>query len=158
MEQFSNRTFLKWSISQMEQFSNRTFLKWSISQMKQFSNRTFLKWSISQMEHFSNGAILKSNISQMEQFSNGAFWGRHPMPYFKIPRTEKYGMQCARSNTSSSAPEKLANGASRRFNSSENLLSNETTCDGVIFPATGEFWWFQLSHMREKEHLLLVRV
>ena len=48
------------------------------------------------MEHFSNGAILKSNISQMEQFSNGAFWGRHPMPYFKIPRTEKYGMQCAR--------------------------------------------------------------
>ena len=32
----------------------------------------------------------------MEQFSNAAFWGRHPMPYFKIPRTEKYGMQCAR--------------------------------------------------------------
>ena len=31
----------------------------------------------------------------MEQFSNAAFWGRHPMPYFKIPRTEKYGMQCA---------------------------------------------------------------
>ena len=55
----------------------------------------FLKWSISQIEHFSNGAILKSNISQMEQFSNGAFWGRHPMPYFKIPRTEKYGMRCA---------------------------------------------------------------
>ena len=51
------------------------------------------------MEHFSNGAILKSNISQMEQFSNGAFWGRHPMPYFKIPRTEKYGMRCARSKT-----------------------------------------------------------
>ena len=32
----------------------------------------------------------------MEQFSNGAIWGRHPMPYFKIPRTEKYGMRCAR--------------------------------------------------------------
>ena len=31
----------------------------------------------------------------MEQFSNAAFWGRHPMPYFKIPRTEKYGMRCA---------------------------------------------------------------
>jgi len=53
-------------------------------------------WSISQIKHFSNGAILKSNISQMKQFSNGAFWGRHPMPYFKIPRTEKYGMRCAR--------------------------------------------------------------
>ena len=23
----------------------------------------------------------------MEQFSNRTFWGRHPMPYFKIPRT-----------------------------------------------------------------------
>ena len=33
----------------------------------------------------------------MEQFSNAAFWGRHPMPYFKIPRTEKYGMRCASS-------------------------------------------------------------
>ena len=31
----------------------------------------------------------------MEQFSNAAFWDRHPMPYFKIPRTEKYGMRCA---------------------------------------------------------------
>ena len=63
----------------MEQFSNRAFLKWSNSQMEQFSNRAFLKWS----------------NSQMEQFSNAAFWGRHPMPYFKIPRTEKYGMRCA---------------------------------------------------------------
>ena len=34
----------------------------------------------------------------MEQFSNGAFLGHHPMPYFKIPRTEKYGMRCARGN------------------------------------------------------------
>ena len=108
MEQFSNGAFLKWSISQMEQFSNRTFLKWSISQMKQFSNRTFLKWSISQMEQFSNGAILKSNISQMEQFSNGAFWGRHPMPYFKIPRTEKYGMQCASKIPTKLQPQNLA--------------------------------------------------
>ena len=47
------------------------------------------------MERFSNGAILKWSNSQMEQFSNGAIWGRHPMPYFKIPRTEKYGMRCA---------------------------------------------------------------
>ena len=31
----------------------------------------------------------------VEQFSNGAIWGCHPMPYFKIPRTEKYGMRCA---------------------------------------------------------------
>ena len=31
----------------------------------------------------------------MEQFSNAAFWSRHPMPYFEIPRTEKYGMRCA---------------------------------------------------------------
>ena len=64
--------------------------------MEHFSNGAILKSNISQIEHFSNGAILKSNISQMEQFSNGAFWGRHPMPYFKIPRTEKYGMRCAR--------------------------------------------------------------
>ena len=75
--------------------SNSTFLKSSNSQIDHFSNGAFLKSSISQIEHFSNGAILKSNISQMEQFSNGAFWGRHPMPYFKIPRTEKYGMRCA---------------------------------------------------------------
>ena len=47
------------------------------------------------MERFSNGAILKWSNSQMEQFSNGAIWGRHPMPYFKIPKTEKYGMRCA---------------------------------------------------------------
>ena len=60
--------------------------------MEQFSNGAILKWSDSQMEQFSNGAILKSRISQMEQFSNAAFWGCHPMPYFKIPRTEKYGM------------------------------------------------------------------
>ena len=64
----------------MEQFSNGTLLKWRNSQMEQFSNRTFLKWS----------------NSQMEQFSNGAIWGHHPMPYFKIPRAEKYGMRCAR--------------------------------------------------------------
>ena len=50
------------------------------------------------MERFSNGAILKWSNSQMEQFSNGAIWGRHPMPYFKIPRTEKYGMRCANSS------------------------------------------------------------
>ena len=87
--------FLKCSISQMEHFSNGAFLKWSISQMEQFSNGAILKWSISQMERFSNGAILKWSDSQMEQFSNGAIWGRHPMPYFKIPRTEKYGMRCA---------------------------------------------------------------
>ena len=87
--------FLKWSISQMEHFSNGAILKSNISQMEHFSNEAILKSNISQMEHFSNGAILKSNISQMEQFSNGAFWGRHPMPYFKIPRTEKYGMRCA---------------------------------------------------------------
>jgi len=66
-----------------------------VSQMEHFSNGAFLKWSNSQMERFSNGAILKWSNSQMEQFSNGAIWGRHPMPYFKIPRTEKYGMQCA---------------------------------------------------------------
>ena len=47
------------------------------------------------MEQFSNRAFLKWSNSQMEQFSNAAFWGRHLMPYFKIPRTEKYGMQCA---------------------------------------------------------------
>ena len=64
--------------------------------MEHFSNGAFLKWSNSQMERFSNGAILKWSNSQMEQFSNGAIWGRHPMPYFKIPRTEKYGMRCAR--------------------------------------------------------------
>ena len=63
--------------------------------MEHFSNGAFLKWSNSQMERFSNGAILKWSDSQMEQFSNGAIWGRHPMPYFKIPRTEKYGMRCA---------------------------------------------------------------
>ena len=79
----------------MEHFSNGAILKSNISQMEHFSNEAILKSNISQMEHFSNGAILKSNISQMEQFSNGAFWGRHPMPYFKIPRTEKYGMRCA---------------------------------------------------------------
>ena len=95
-EQFSNGAILKWSISQMEHFSNGAILKSNISQMEHFSNEAILKSNISQMEHFSNGAILKSNISQMEQFSNGAFWGRHPMPYFKIPRTEKYGMRCAR--------------------------------------------------------------
>ena len=39
----------------------------------------------------------------MEQFSNGAIWGRHPMPYFKIPRTEKYGMRCARENGDSNS-------------------------------------------------------
>ena len=87
--------FLKCSISQMEHFSNGAFLKWSISQMEHFSNGAILKWSDSQMERFSNGAILKWSNSQMEQFSNGAIWGRHPMPYFKIPRTEKYGMRCA---------------------------------------------------------------
>ena len=64
--------------------------------MEHFSNGAFLKWSNSQMERFSNGAILKWSNSQMEQFSNGAIWGRHPMPYFKIPRTEKYGMRCAK--------------------------------------------------------------
>ena len=63
--------------------------------MERFSNGAILKWSDSQMERFSNGAILKWSNSQMEQFSNGAIWGRHPMPYFKIPRTEKYGMRCA---------------------------------------------------------------
>ena len=97
-EQFSNGAILKWSIFQMEHFSNGAILKSNISQMEHFSNEAILKSNISQMEHFSNGAILKSNISQMEQFSNGAFWGRHPMPYFKIPRTEKYGMRCASSN------------------------------------------------------------
>ena len=40
----------------MKQFSNRTFLKWSISQMEQFSNGAILKWSNSQIKHFSNGA------------------------------------------------------------------------------------------------------
>ena len=79
----------------MEQFSNRAFLKWSNSQIEHFSNGAILKWSNSQIEHFSNGAILKWSNSQREQFSNAAFWGRHPMPYFKIPRTEKYGMRCA---------------------------------------------------------------
>ena len=79
MEHFSNGAILKWSNSQIEHFSNGAILKWSNSQMEQFSNRAFLKWS----------------NSQMEQFSNAAFWGRHPMPYFKIPRTEKYGLQCA---------------------------------------------------------------
>ena len=41
----------------MKQFSNRTFLKWSISQMEQFSNGAILKWSNSHIEHFSNGAF-----------------------------------------------------------------------------------------------------
>ena len=84
-----------YELSSSSCFSNVAFLKWSISQMEHFSNGAFLKWSISQMEQFSNGAILKWSDSQMEQFSNGAIWGRHPMPYFKIPRTEKYGMRCA---------------------------------------------------------------
>ena len=83
--------------SQIKHFSNGAILKWSISQMEKFSNGAILKSSISQMKQFSNGAILKWSISQMEQFSNAAFWGRNPMPYFKIPRTEKYGMRCASS-------------------------------------------------------------
>ena len=84
-------------VSQIMRFSYPAILKCSNSQIEHFSNGAILKSNISQMEHFSNEAILKSNISQMEQFSNGAFWGRHPMPYFKIPRTEKYGMRCASS-------------------------------------------------------------
>ena len=70
MEQFSNRAFLKFNISQMEQFSNSTFLKWSISQMKHFSNRTFLKWSNSQMEHF--GLATLCHISRSQEQRNMA--------------------------------------------------------------------------------------
>ena len=54
----------------MEQLSNRTFLKWSISQMEQFSNRTFLKWSNSQMEHF--GLATLCHISRSQEQRNMA--------------------------------------------------------------------------------------
>merc|ERR1711978_277297 len=66
-----------------------------MSQIMCFLNPAILKCSNSQIQHFSNSTFLKFSNSQIQQFSKSAIWGCHPMPYFKIPRTEKYGMRCA---------------------------------------------------------------
>ena len=114
--------------------------------MEHFSNGAFLKWSNSQMERFSNGAILKWSNSQMEQFSNGAIWGRHPMPYFKIPRTEKYGMRCARSQVTmklvNSGPgclltEQYLQIGGGRFNTKWLLLMVSNSIGNRTYPNTG---------------------
>merc|ERR1712223_63463 len=75
--------------SQSVRFSIGAFLNWCFSQLVLFSISVFLNLCDSQLVFFSICAILNLCDSQLVFFSIKAVWARHPMLYFKIPRTKK---------------------------------------------------------------------
>ena len=70
-------------------FSICAFLNLCDSQLVLFSISVFLNLCDSQLVFFSICAILNLCDSQLVFFSIKAVWARHPMLYFKIPRTKK---------------------------------------------------------------------
>ena len=65
------------------------FLNLCDSQSVLFSISVFLNLCDSQLVFFSICAILNLCDSQLVFFSIKAVWARHPMLYFRIPRTKK---------------------------------------------------------------------
>ena len=86
---FSIWSFLNLDLSQLNRFSIGSFLNRIFSQSDLFSIGSFLNQIFSQSDLFSIGSFLNWRDSQSDLFSIGSFWGRHPMLYFNIPRTEK---------------------------------------------------------------------
>ena len=75
------------------------FLNLCDSQSVLFSISVFLNLCDSQLVFFSICAFLNQCFSQLVLFSISAIWGRHPMLYFKIPRTKKCSIaMCQRTN------------------------------------------------------------